>query len=421
MNLQNIETADGTNLNRPREKMKTTNKLNRKPKQPTKSPASSNHSSVKRPEGKLLEEIVQNVLTHSVGEWKTISLLTHEAGMDYASARKLQWSQVSETHIQWRSSFDTTGSFQVEQSPLLRRRLKSLTRTGLFVCPSIALMPGNYARLAWQKECWVHLPQFARCLKRYSIWREMVACHDRLAKTGKLPSKMFIAGERDLKGYVKARLQAILTGEPPTFGFPGAPVFNQYRAMTLAEICGLIGNLKGEWQLATLILFYLVLSVTELCAITWEQFDLATGRVKLPVRNQPNRELTSQKVQHKTAGSKKHFRDVSIHPVLLKYLRQWPDAKTGKLVSYKAADRMASDAGPIFVIAGVTDPRVKLGSICKTSILMLKRLGVSVSSKGHVTCAADKAAGMREQHAEDHNSPNLLEKLPDVLKYEPPK
>ena len=165
---------------------------------------------------------------------------------------------------------------------------------------------------------------------------------------------------------MRTRLASILKGEPSKGEDTSAPYFNQYRALTKQEMCDLVKALEGNWKLAMVCMFYLVLTVDELCKLTWKQLDLDNAVAHLSDRcSRP------------------------MHPALLSFLRGWPGIKTGKLVSFESGARMRNDAGTILRAAGVKDPRIRLTSVRKTTVLMLKRLGVVISPIGNFVNGAE--------------------------------
>ena len=147
---------------------------------------------VPRPTGAMLRAMMKEVLKKAPGSWRTLALLVHQTGMDFGSARRLRWSQVSRTHIRWASSRIPGGEFNIEQSSCLSKHLKTLSRESEFVCSSLALLNGVETKKAWLKQCWAQFPKYGRFLKRYSIWSELAKEYQRLADNGELPRRTYV-------------------------------------------------------------------------------------------------------------------------------------------------------------------------------------------------------------------------------------
>ena len=141
-----------------------------------------------------------------------------------------------------------------------------------------------------------------------------------------------------------------------------------------------------------LLLFYLFISVGQLCALTWDRFDLEAGTVDLPGRS-----------------------NTPIHAVLLKFLRNWPGQKEGKVISYTREVRMVPAALPVFRNAGIVDPRVRLTSIRRTCVFLLKRHGVVVNLRGKIIMSAGHGGDKPTAAKKGKRLRAALDKLPNIL------
>ena len=360
---------------------------------PNKKRIASDQVFTKQLEGEDLEKVLDCVVENSPNEWKTIALLGHEAGIEYGAARRLKWEQVGKNEIRWTKVGGSGGDYRVEMTPLLREHLGSLERSAEFVCPRIALMEGPWGRAEFRKVAVKHLRPYQRYLRRFSPWAAIVERHDCLAREGKKPAKLLVPGARDLKAYVRARLQGIRAGTPPTGEDTGSPCFNQYRALSVEELTQLAAKLEDAWFLILLVQFYLFPSLEKLCQLTWEDFDLESGKANLPGR-----------------------KGTPLHPCLLAFLRGIPGTKAGKLVPWTNEMRVRHAAMRAFQEAGVKDPRVRLTSIRRTTVFLLKAKGIVVTPKGKLIIrgkSGDKALSGAEKLK---LLKSALDSFPDLIK-----
>jgi integrase len=339
------------------------------------------------PKGEDLDNLIDEILLKATGEWKTVALFVHEAGMDCTSARRQKWENVSEHEVRWKTP---AGEFEVYQSPLLKNHLSTLPRNSEYVSPTVAIMHGAWASADFRKALSDLPPSLRRVLRRYSIWPAIVARNGRLAAEGRRPQQKFTPTNTDLKECVRTRLKAILSGSSEPGRVSASTRISPFRPATIEEIKLLTRNLAAEWQLAIYILYYLFVSVGELCRLSWDRLDLKAGVAML-------------------AGRK-----VPIHPALLKYFRKWPGPKVGKLVSFKSDPLMNSAAIKIFRNAGITDGDIRLTSIRMASLQLLEKLGVKLDRRGKVIMAGAFGGTKPTQHAKSDRLKKALMKFPDI-------
>jgi integrase len=344
---------------------------------------------IQMPVGKRLEELIASILADATGECKTISLLAHEAGLVFGVGKRLEWDFVTESSISWVSA----GSrIEVDTTELLGKHLRSLPRSGKFINPTLALMPQQWLNCEFRKACRALSPAFRRILRRFSISRILVGRYHELASKGQRPQHRLVASRPDLKFRVKARLNAILADSSTNLPRKAALRPSLYRALDIAEIRMLVHRLDGEWKLGVSILFYVFVSVAELCRLAWEDFDLDRGIVTLPCgRSEP------------------------IASPLLKFLRNWPGKKDGKIVRHTSDTGMISAAIPVFRDAGLNDFSVRLTSVRKAALELLCRLGVIVTERRKVLLAAGYGGKRPTQAARDILLQKAISKFPNVF------
>ena len=247
---------------------------------PTKKRVASDSVFTRRPGGKELEDFVAAVLGLAAGEWKTAALLAHEAGVPFGIARRLKWTQLSGGCISWVCH---EGTYEVQCSERLNQHLDSLTRDSEFIIPTLALMAEPWAQAEWRKSAHDLPISFKKVIRRFSTWKLLCSDYSRLVLLGQRPLQSLVPKSRDLKTSVKHRLESILA--EPSFVPRGAVLRSSpYRALGLDEIGLLVRTLEQEWKLIILCLFYMFISLGELCRLTWEHFNLERGVVDLSAR-----------------------------------------------------------------------------------------------------------------------------------------